>query len=58
MKVLICEKCQLIHSENFDGSICRNEDCGGKLIPVNIDFTRVEGGDHNTPDEDEPQIAS
>ena len=42
MNVLICEKCQLIHPENYDDLTCRNPECGGKLILVDIDFGYTE----------------
>lgn len=57
MKVLLCERCQLIHSESYDGLTCRNPDCQGKLIPVEIDFSLVEGNG-GEPDDDQPEIAS
>ena len=57
MKVLICERCELIHPIDYDGLTCRNEGCGGHLIPVNIDFTKVEG-DGESPDEMEPPIVA
>jgi len=56
MEVLICERCQLIHPADYDGLTCRNPNCGGKLIPVNIDFGYPEG-DGGHPNEP-PPIAS
>jgi len=45
MKVLICEKCGLIHRIDYDGLRCKNAGCQGKLIPVSIDFAYPEGGE-------------
>jgi len=50
---LICERCQLVHPADFDGLTCRNPGCGGKLIPVEIQFDSIE-----RKDDDEPIIAS
>jgi len=50
MQVLICEKCGLIHSIDYDGLTCRNENCGGKLLAVEMDFSYTERGNHNQPE--------
>ena len=34
--VLLCEKCGLVHPQDYDGLTCRNPGCGGKLIPTKI----------------------
>ncbi len=57
MYVLICTTCQLIHPESYDSLTCRNPGCGGKLIPVEIDFSYVEGNG-GEPSDDQPEIAS
>ena len=56
VKVLLCEKCGLVHPEDYDGLTCRQPNCGGKLIPVDIDFGYTERNNGNP--REPPVIAS